>query len=453
MHRVTVIAVALLFGTPAVAGVRWCSDFPHPVRFAVAYQTPQGWVSEGWVKVAPKSCVEDTKHADLTNFMWTAESDPYDLDGQKMKSTWGKNQSFAVKDGDFTLKNADKKSKGARLANFAGPVSFTLPAIVATVQLEADGRGTRTTIPGPNSVSGSDPDVTACDKSSGDEAIAGCDRAIQSNKYKGTVLAGLYNNRGVERKGKKDIDGAMSDYNEALKLNPKNALAYVNRGNLFFDKGDYDAAIADFTRGIESDPKFEKSYSRRGDAYNQQKNYDKAIDDYKNALTRNPNAEKKATIERVLAGAYVNRGLTQKNPEAELADYNEALKFNPSSTAALNNRATMYAAKGDYDRAIADLDQAIKLKPDYAMAYRNRGDAYRDKGDKDKAIADYKQALANNPNDNLKKQVQAALDKLTSDGAAAAPAETEPAAKPSEPPSEPGDASDSDAGQVDFRDQ
>lgn len=448
MRLVTVFLLSLALSSPAFAGVRFCSNFPHPVRFAVAYQTAQGWVSEGWVEVAPQGCVDDTKHADLTDFLWTAESDPYISNGKEVKTAWGKGHSFSVKNGNFTLKNADKKSKGARLAEFNGPFSFTLPAIVATVELGADASA-RTTIPGPNSVLNSDPDLKLCEKSSGDEALAACDRAIASGKFNGNLLSELYNNRGVERKAKKDLDGAISDYSEAIRANAKNALAYSNRGNVLFEKENYPAAIENFNQAIELDPKSEKAYSRRGDAYNQQENYDHAIDDYKKALTLNPNDEKKASIERVLAGAYVNRGLTQKDPDAELADYNEALKLNPDSSAALNNRATIYSSKGDYDRAIQDLDQAIKLKPDYALAFRNRGDAYRGKGDRDRAVADYKQALALNPSDVQKQKIQQALDAISS-------GTPPPSSSASDPPAPPGPAEPSGSeppGDVDFRDK
>jgi tetratricopeptide (TPR) repeat protein len=41
----------------------------------------------------------------------------------------------------------------------------------------------------------------------------------------------------------------------------------------------------------------------------------------------------------------------------------------------------LYAAKGDYDRAIADFDQAIRLDPKLALAYYQRGFAKRAKGD------------------------------------------------------------------------
>ena len=39
-----------------------------------------------------------------------------------------------------------------------------------------------------------------------------------------------YNNRGIAKVGKGDFDGAIADYNRALELDPKFAIAYADRG-------------------------------------------------------------------------------------------------------------------------------------------------------------------------------------------------------------------------------
>src|SRR5215470_12212619 len=43
---------------------------------------------------------------------------------------------------------------------------------------------------------------------------------------------------------------------------------------------------------------------------------------------------------------------------------------------AYSRRATAYARKGDYDRAIPDFDQAIKLNPNDPLAFYGRGDTF-----------------------------------------------------------------------------
>ncbi len=60
---------------------------------------------------------------------------------------------------------------------------------------------------------------------------------------------------------------------------------------------------------------------------------------------------------------------------------------------AFHNRAALYFAKGDYDRAIGDLDQVLQLDPKNAMAFNSRGLGYAAKSDYDRAISDLNQAI------------------------------------------------------------
>src|SRR5437016_13269374 len=66
-----------------------------------------------------------------------------------------------------------------------------------------------------------------------------------------------YNNRGLERQGKGDLDGAIHDYTKALGLKAKPstiATVYNNRANARMNKTDLEGAIADYTKDIEAQP-------------------------------------------------------------------------------------------------------------------------------------------------------------------------------------------------------
>src|SRR5262249_42070343 len=62
-------------------------------------------------------------------------------------------------------------------------------------------------------------DRDTCAKESGETAIAACTRAIQSKKFKGRDLAAVYNSRGSAYGS--DLDRAIADYTEAIRLDPK----------------------------------------------------------------------------------------------------------------------------------------------------------------------------------------------------------------------------------------
>jgi tetratricopeptide (TPR) repeat protein len=66
---------------------------------------------------------------------------------------------------------------------------------------------------------------------------------------------------------KKELDKALADYSEAIKLEPRYSQAFSNRGLVFLEKKDYDKAIADFTESIRLEPHEASSFSNRAAAY------------------------------------------------------------------------------------------------------------------------------------------------------------------------------------------
>ena len=95
-------------------------------------------------------------------------------------------------------------------------------------------------------------------------------------------------------------DKAIADYNEAIRLDPKDAVAYNNCGNAWRAKKEHDKAIADYNEAIRLDPSIAMTYNNRGLAWNNKKEHDKAIADYNEAIRIDPK----------LAWAYIGRAVT-----------------------------------------------------------------------------------------------------------------------------------------------
>jgi tetratricopeptide (TPR) repeat protein len=92
--------------------------------------------------------------------------------------------------------------------------------------------------------------------------------------------------------------------------------------------------------------------------------------------------------------------LAAKNKHEEaVAEYDIAIKLDPSVPERFNDRGYSLLRTGQYDRAIADLTEALRRKPGFSMALENRGWAYWLKGDLDKALADFDEAVRLNPDD------------------------------------------------------
>ena len=80
-------------------------------------------------------------------------------------------------------------------------------------------------------------------------------------------LASLYFRRANAYHVQKEYRRALTNYDYAIKLDPKNATYYDYRGYVFHELKDYQLAIADYDRAIELDPTDTSYYSHRDRAY------------------------------------------------------------------------------------------------------------------------------------------------------------------------------------------
>ena len=222
----------------------------------------------------------------------------------------------------------------------------------------------------------------------------------------------LHNKRGVAymENPNPDYKRAISDFSEAIRLNPGKASAYYNRGLAHQENPnpDYEQAISDFTEAIKLDPNYTAAYNDRGNAYvnKPEPEYEKALIDYNQALQLNYKS----------VAVLFNRGtaLARKpNPDYEqaISDFDRALALEPDNVSVYIHRGNVYKAKAKHDadvdksishfnKAISDYDEAIKRDPNSVLAYYNRGNAYYEHKipDYDQARSDYTTALEKDPN-------------------------------------------------------
>src|SRR5262249_12062973 len=154
-----------------------------------------------------------------------------------------------------------------------------------------------------------------------DLQIDGCTAAIRSGDQRSQKeLASYFNSRGLAYRAKGDFDRAVADFDEAIRLEPKNALLFNARGVAYSAKRDYGRAMADFDEAIRLEPKGAAAFlNNRGLARHSMNDYDGAI-----------------------------------------ADFDEVIRLAPNYALACYNRANAYRVKGDNDRAISDYTDAIR---------------------------------------------------------------------------------------------
>lgn len=100
---------------------------------------------------------------------------------------------------------------------------------------------------------------------------------------------------------------------------------------------------------------------------------------------------------RDLADSFVNRGqlhYAKHEFDKAIADFDRALRFDPSFALAFGNRANAWSMKKEFKRAIADYTRAIQLDKDFPSAYTGRGLVLEELGDIAGARKDYQAAIA-----------------------------------------------------------
>jgi tetratricopeptide (TPR) repeat protein len=141
---------------------------------------------------------------------------------------------------------------------------------------------------------------------------------------------------------------------EAIRLDPKYAIAHSDRGAVLYDLNRYDEALAAFDEAIRLDPNFTDAHSNRGNVLNSLNRDDEALEAYDEAIR----------LDAKNALAHYNRGnlLHSLNRDDEaLAAYDEAIRLDPNFTDAHYNRGTALGKLGRDAEAEAALAQAKKL--------------------------------------------------------------------------------------------
>jgi len=214
-----------------------------------------------------------------------------------------------------------------------------------------------------------------------DEAIAQYQRAIALDPKDAVA----YNNWGIALYEQKKSDDAVAKYQKAIELDPKLADAYNGWGVALKELGRYDEAIAKYQKAIELDPKGAAAYNNWGNVLGKEGKYDEAIAQYQKAIELDPKS----------ALPYVGWGLAlddQKKYDEAIAQYQKAVELDPKNALAYNNWGNALYGQKKYDEAIAQYQKAIELDPKYATAYNNWGLALEAQGKHDEAEAKFQKA-------------------------------------------------------------
>lgn len=168
---------------------------------------------------------------------------------------------------------------------------------------------------------------------------------------------------------------------------PPEARAHMERGQRLYDQGQVNEAIAEWHEAIRLAPQAARAHHLLGVALRDRGEQTKAIAAFREALRLEPDD---ATAYVHLARALEVAGDTPGALEA----YRAALRLVPSAPYVHNRLGHLLAAEGDWPGAAQAWQHTVDLVPDYAYAYVHLGDAFEHLNKKDEALSAYERALA-----------------------------------------------------------
>lgn len=156
-----------------------------------------------------------------------------------------------------------------------------------------------------------------------------------------------YHANGLIQVQKGNYRRAIEYYNQAIRLEPRNANTYVNRANAQLKLKNYRGAVKDYAQAIQINPNFSGAYYNRGNVYQFLKDKNKALQDYGSAIRINRNWGNGS-----IADAYYRRGLVR----LDLGDKKRAIVD-------FQTAADLYSKQGKTTEYQRSLNEIIKLNP------------------------------------------------------------------------------------------
>ena len=182
-----------------------------------------------------------------------------------------------------------------------------------------------------------------------------------------------HNNLGFVYEKKGGLDEAISQYKQALAIDPRHLDAYYNLGRAYTKKGMLNEAVSEYKRALVIKPHYAKAHNNLGNIYKKRGGLDEAISEYRKALTINPNYAEARTN---LGGAYSNKGMFDE----AIAECKKAIAINSNLTEPHTIIGVAYHKKGEFAKAISEYKRAMAIKPDYPLAHNNLALSYYLKG-------------------------------------------------------------------------
>lgn len=195
----------------------------------------------------------------------------------------------------------------------------------------------------------------------------------------------------------KSMQAALDYFDQALKADPKFALAYtgvadaslrmngIKKDSLWTQK-----ALAAAQQAQQLNDKLPEVHATLGGVYRATGKYSEAVAELNRALSLAPNSDE---FYRRLGTVYLDSGNT---PQALVA-IQKAIQLNPYYWVNQNALGVAYAHQGDYAKALLAFQQVQAIEPDIVAGYENIGNIYLQQGKYQESIPYFQKAIQIEP--------------------------------------------------------
>ncbi len=184
---------------------------------------------------------------------------------------------------------------------------------------------------------------------------------------------------------------ALAAAQQAQQLNDKLQEVHATLGSVYRATGKYSESIAELKRALSLAPNSDEFYRRLGDVFLDSGNSQQALDAYEKAIRLNPYYW---TNFNALGIAHTRLG----NYPKALAAFQQVRVLEPNVTAGYENVGNLYLQQGKYQESIPYYQQALQIEPQFST-YSNLGTSYFFLKQFPNAVAMFEKAAALNPND------------------------------------------------------